>query len=44
MHRSVLVVGVLLIAFGLGVFLWKTQGLDMPIVPSGEGPWRVDAK
>jgi hypothetical protein len=42
MHRSVLVVGVLLIAFGLGVFLWKTQGLDMPIVPSGEGPWRVE--
>jgi hypothetical protein len=42
MHRSVLVVGVLLIAFGLGVFLWKTQGLDMPIAPSGEGPWRVE--
>ena len=35
MHRSVLVVGMLLIVFGLGVFIWKTQGLDMPIAPNG---------
>src|SRR5512134_2136196 len=42
MLRSVVVVGALLVAFGLGVFAWKTRGLDMPIVPSGEGPWRVE--
>jgi hypothetical protein len=42
MHRSVLVVGALLVAMGLGVFAWKTRGLDMPIIPSGEGPWRVE--
>ena len=42
MHRNVLVVGALFVALGLGVFAWKTRGLDMPIVPSGEGPWRVE--
>ena len=42
MQRSVLLVGALLVAFGLGVFVWKTRGLDMPIIPSGEGPWRVE--
>ena len=42
MQRSVLLVGALLFAFGLGIFFWKTRGLDMPIIPSGEGPWRVE--
>jgi hypothetical protein len=42
MHRSVLLVGALLVAIGLSVFAWKTQGLDMPIIPSGEGPWRIE--
>jgi len=41
-HRAVILVGALFVAFGLGVFLWKTRGLDMPIIPSGEGPWRVE--
>lgn len=42
MHRSVLLVGALFVALGLGVFGWKTRGLDLPIIPSGEGPWRVE--
>jgi transglutaminase-like putative cysteine protease len=42
MQRSVIFVGALLVALGLGVFAWKTRALDMPIIPSGEGPWRVE--
>jgi transglutaminase-like putative cysteine protease len=42
MQRSVLLVGALMIAQGLGVFAWKTRGLEMPIIPSGEGPWRIE--
>ena len=42
MQRNVIVVGALFVALGLGVFVWKTRSLGMPIIPSGEGPWRVE--
>ena len=42
MQRNVVVVGALFVALGLGVFTWKTRSLGMPIIPSGEGPWRVE--
>jgi hypothetical protein len=43
MRRVVVLTGAGLIAFGLGVFLWKVLLLGLPMVPEeSEGLWRVE--
>ncbi len=43
MNRSVAITGMLLLAFGLAVFAWKTAILGLPIVPTdAQGLWRVE--
>jgi hypothetical protein len=41
--RGVLATGILLLLLGLGVFVWKTLVLDLPLAPGdAEGLWRVE--
>jgi hypothetical protein len=43
MRRVTAITGLLLVAAGLAAFLWKTVGLDIPLVPSSpEGLWQVE--
>ncbi len=43
MGRNVIITGAILLAMGLALFLWKTLGLDTPLLPTEVGRvWRVD--
>jgi transglutaminase-like putative cysteine protease len=45
MQRAVLLTGAVLLVAGLGVFLWKTLALGLPIAPEdAEGLWRVEVE
>jgi transglutaminase-like putative cysteine protease len=43
MNRPAALTGLALLLVGLGLFLWKTQVLGLPVLPSNpEGLWRVE--
>lgn len=43
MTRRAAITGTLLVAFGLALFLWKSVGLGVPVLPSRpEGLWQVE--
>jgi len=45
LRGTVLVTGAALVALGLGIFLWKVVGYDMPLAPQeAEGLWRVEVE
>lgn len=45
MQRAVVWTGGVLVAIGLGFFLWKSVALDLPLLPEDvEGLWRVEVE